>query len=218
VGDTGEGQRPAPAAMTEPSQQDTVAASADERVATRFTRLMKAATSPLGVLTDPPLVCVAVALVVVASVVLYNRRVIDAAALPVVYVLAAVPVVVAVTVNQILGSARGRVVAWLASLPFVVDNVNGLLNGVAQNLVIRFAGSPPSRDALNERFEAVHEDCFALEVDADDPEVEVRIGVLDSKLNPAGANYRRYRRVVTLVEQALVPLHDEHPIESVRVE
>jgi hypothetical protein len=194
-------------------------AQAAERVATRFTRLMNAATSPLGVLTDPPLVCATVALVIVASVIAYNLRIIDAAFLPVVYVAAAAPVVGAVAVSLRLRRARDQVITWITSLPFPMDNLNGLLNGVAQNLVVRFETvPPPSRDELNERFEAVNDDCFALEVKDDDPEVEVRIGVLDSKLNPAGANYRRYRRVVTLVEEALVPLHEKHPIAAVRVE
>ena len=38
--------------------------AASERVAEHFTRAMRAATSPLGVLTDPPVVCAVVAVVV----------------------------------------------------------------------------------------------------------------------------------------------------------
>lgn len=192
---------------------------AAERVATRFTREMNASTSRLGALTDPPLVCAAVALVVVASVIAYNLRVIDASGLPIVYLAAATPVLFALGVSLYLRRAREQVVSWLASLPFPIDNVNGLLNGVGQTLVVRFvAAPPPPRDELNDRLEAVHEDCFALDVLPSDPEVGVRIGVLDSKLNPAGANHRRYRRVVDLVDSALVPLHEEHPIAGVRVE
>ncbi|HHH27307.1 MAG TPA: hypothetical protein ENK57_03015 [Polyangiaceae bacterium] len=203
--------------MTAASNPDALS-RADERVATKLTRVMKATTSPLGVFTDPPLVCAAVAVVVVVSVILFNRRVIDQTLIPLVLAVAALPVAVAVGVTLMLAGARRRVVEWMASLPFAVDNMNGLLDGVAQHLVVTFAEGPPERDALNERVEAVHEDCFALEVDPSDPEVAIRIGVLDSKLNPAGANHRRYERVVTLVEQALVPLHDEHPIVSVRIE
>lgn len=204
--------------MTSTAEQRALVERADESVATKLTRVMKATTSPLGVVTDPPLVCVAVALVVVTSVILYNRRVIDATLIPVVLAVAALPIVVAIAVTLMLAGARKRVVDWIGSLPFVIDNVNGLLDGVAQNLVVRFAGGPPDRDALNDRLEEIHEDCFALEVKPDDPEVAIRIGVIDSKINPAGANHRRYRRVIALVEQALVPLHDEHPIEAVRVE
>lgn len=204
--------------MTAGADNDALVARADESVATKLTRVMKATTSPLGVLTDPPLVCVAVAVVVVVSVILYNLQVIDAALIPVVLAVAALPIVVAVIATVMLAGARRQVVDWIASQPFAIDNVNGLLDGVAQNLVVRFADAPPERDALNTRIEAVHEDCFALEVKPDDPEVAVRIGVIESKINPAGANHRRYRRVIALVEQALVPLHDEHPIEGVRVE
>lgn len=204
--------------MTTAADREDLVARADECVATKLTRVMKATTSPLGMLTDPPLVCVAVAVVVVVSVILYNRQIIDATLIPVVLVVAALPIVVAVAVTVMLSGARASVVGWIASLPFAFDNVNALLDGVAQNLVVRFADGPPERDALNERLEAIHEDCFALEVSPDDPEVAIRIGVLDSKLNPAGANHRRYRRVVALVEGALVPLHAEHPIEALRVE
>jgi hypothetical protein len=47
--------------------------------------------------------------------------------------------------------------------------------------------------------------------------VELRIGVVDDKLNPVGANHRRYRRVRALVERALTPLSEEHGITWVRV-
>ena len=47
--------------------------------------------------------------------------------------------------------------------------------------------------------------------------VGIRIGVVDSKRNPAASNHRRYARVVALVEQVLVPLAERHPIASVRV-
>jgi hypothetical protein len=188
---------------------------ADESVAPRFTRVMRAATSPLGVLTDPPWIGVVESVLVIGAIVAYQTGAVTA--LPALYALVSVPLLVALGANLALLGARAKVVTWLAGVPFPIDNVNGLLNGVAQHLLLRFEGKPPSRDVLNERLESVHPDCFALEFHPEEPEVEVRIGVLDTKLNPVGAQYRRYSRVQLLVEQCLVPLHAEHPIESVRV-
>ena len=107
-------------------------------------------------------------------------------------------------------------VAWLAEQPFEIENVNALLNGVAQNVVVRFHDEPPERNALNELLEAIDPDCFALGYAEEEPEVEVRIGVLDSKWNPSGANHRRYARVQAIV-RTLASLHGEHPIRSLRI-
>jgi hypothetical protein len=190
---------------------------ADESLATGFTRIMRAASSRWGVLTDPPVVCAFEAVLVVGSVLLYNIGVLEPGALPIVYALLAIPLLVAVAVDLSLRGARREIVAWLASVPFPIENMNGLLNGVAQNLLVRFEATPPPRAILNAELEKVHTDCFALEYDDDEPEVEVRIGVLDSKINPASVNHRRYLRVQTLVEQALLPLSEKHPIELVRI-
>lgn len=192
-------------------------AAAEETVAARLSRIMKATTSPVGALTDPPLVSGVAGLVVVVAIVLINLEILDPSQLTEAALVAALPIVTAVVVTIALSGARAKVVDWLAAQPFPIDNVNALLNGVAQNLVVRFEGEPPGRDAFNERLEAIDPECFALEYAKDEPEVEVRIGVGDSKINPAGANHRRYRRVQAIVAQALVPLHADHPIVSVRV-
>ena len=47
--------------------------------------------------------------------------------------------------------------------------------------------------------------------------LEIRIGVIESKRNPSASNYRRYKRVVALVDQVLVPLSATHPILDVWV-
>jgi hypothetical protein len=190
---------------------------ADESVAQSFTRIMRAASSPLGVLTDPPLIGLVEGVLVVTAVSLFNIGVLTKANLWIVYLVLAIPVLVALGIDLSLRSARNGVVAWLASQPFPVENMNGLLNGVAQNLLVRFRGQPPPRTELNIELEKVHDDCFALEYDDNEPEVDVRIGVLESKINPASANHRRFVRVKTLVEQALVPLSEKHPIELVRI-
>jgi hypothetical protein len=191
--------------------------AAEESVATRFPRIMKATTSPLGVLTDPPLVGGVAGLVIVVSILLINLEILEVAHLQLVALVAALPIVTAVGVTLALSKARQRVIDWLAAQPFEIENVNALLNGVAQNLVVRFEAEPPDRAEFNALLEAVDPDCFALEYADDEPEVEVRIGVGDSKLNPTGANHRRYRRVQAIVAEALVPLHAERPIRSVRV-
>ncbi len=191
--------------------------AASERVAKRFTRPMRAATSPLGVLTDPSVVCAGLAVVVLASVILYNLGAIGRAELPFVYGAIALPVLLGAAVNALLWPARDKVVTWLGALPFEVDNMNALLNGVAAHLVVRFVGSTPTREQLGEALDRVHEDCFALDFHPEEPEVELVIGVADSKLNPAGANHRRYLRVRQIVDEVLVPLAAEHPIASVRV-
>lgn len=204
--------------MKQPSANSSTArAAAEETVAARFPRIMKATTSPLGVLTDPPLVGLAVGVVVVVATLLFQLGLVDPARLAFMAALAALPIVVAIAVTVALAGARSRVIDWLAAQPFPIENVNALLNGVAQNLVVRFAAEPPDRDALNARLEAIDPDCFALGYDEAEHEVEVRIGVPESKLNPTGANHRRYRRVAVIVDQALVPLHAERPIVSVRV-
>ena len=50
-------------------------------------------------------------------------------------------------------------------------------------------------------------------------QIEIKIGVVDSKRNPAGSNYQRYERVRQLVERVLVPLNqpERSPIVTVRV-
>jgi hypothetical protein len=191
--------------------------AASDRVAEHFTRAMRAATSPLGMLTDPPVVCAAEAVVVLASVVLYNLNVIDRAGLPIIYAAIAVPIAGAVGVNFSLRTAREGVVSWLAGLPFPVENMNGLLNGVAQHLVVRFSADTPTREALTDMLDEIHTDCFALDFHEVEPEVELVIGVPDSKLNPASAAYRRYQRVQQMIDRVLVPVSAEHPIDWVRV-
>lgn len=191
--------------------------AATERVAERFTRPMRAATSPLGVLTDPPIVCGAIAVVVLASVILYNLDVIGRGRLPLVYAAIAFPIAIAVGVNASLSAARSKVITWLGGLPFPVENVNAVLNGVAQHLVVRFEGETPTREALTDMLDGVHPDCFALDFHEEEPEVELVIGVPDSKVNPAGASHQRFLRVQHMIDGCLVPLSADHPIMWVRV-
>lgn len=191
--------------------------SASERLAERFTRPMRAATSRWGVFTDPPVVCAVLAVVVLASVITFNLQLIERAHLPIVYAAIALPILVAVAINASLRHARREVATWLGGLPFPVDNVNALLNGVGQHLVVRFVATAPERQRLSELLDEVHTDCFALDFHDEEPEVELVIGVPDNKLNPSTANFRRFVRVRHMIDDCLVPLSDTHTIEWVRV-
>ena len=182
--------------------------NAEDSVAERFTRLMRASVSPFGVLTDPPLVCLTIALIVVPAILLRSSTL---------AAFGAVPLVIAIVADLSLRGARARVVAWLSSLPFAVDNVNALLNGVGQTLAITFEDARPSCSELDDVLGQIHAECFAMPFEDHDPEVTVQVGIADSKYNPAGAHYRRWIRVKAIIEEALVPMADTYPVRAVRI-
>jgi len=186
-------------------------------VAPRFTRIMRATTSRYGVLTDPPLIAVVESVLTLGSIVLYQTETITSDQLIFVWIALATPLLLGAIVSITQLGARSEVVTWLASQPFPIENFNGLLNGVAVKLVVRFEDEPPERLPLNEELEVVDHHCFALEYESSEHEVEVNIGVADSKINPATANHHRYLRVIALVERALVPLSTRHRIVRVHV-
>ncbi len=189
---------------------------AGESVATRFTRLMKATTSPMGMLTDPPIVGIATAVLLVAA--LAAQRSGSAPTLvTALFVIAALPLTVAIVFFVALTGARGAVIRWLGGLPFPVENLNAVLNGMGEQLEIEFEGAPPLSPDLNQRLDAVTPDAFVTESRDETRSVDVRIGVVDSKRNPARSNHERYARVRALVDGALLPLHRERPIARVRV-
>ena len=191
-------------------------AQANELVAERFSRMMNATTSPLGVAGDPPVTAAATAVLLVAY--LAARRSDAPEGLQqVLMVLALLPMVVAIGVAAALIGARGKVVKWLAKQPFPIENMNAVLNGLGEGLEVTFKEgvTVPETPALNAKLDAIHPDSFVT--DTKDQIVVMRIGVVDNKRNPAASNFRRYRRTIDLVEKVLVPLHAEHPIESVRV-
>ncbi len=191
-------------------------AQANELVAARFSRMMNATTSPLGVAGDPPITAAATAVLLVAY--LAARRS-DASPMvqQVLLVLVLAPMAIAIAIAGVLLGARSKVVAWLAGLPFPVENMNAILNGLGDGLEITFkeGATIPETPALNAKLDAIHTDCFVT--DSKDSIVVLRIGVVDNKRNPAASNHRRYRRVIDLVERVLVPLHADHAIETVRV-
>ena len=189
---------------------------ADQSVSTRFTRLMNATTSPRGVLTDPPLVALASGVLLLSFLGALGAG-LDPAVVRALGVLAALPLTVAVLVSLALLGARRRVIAWLARQPFPVENMNAVLNGLGESLEVTFAGPPPAASEINPELDKVHPDAFVTGGVEEARTIDIRIGVIDSKRNPAASNHQRYARVLLLVERVLVPLAERHPIESVRV-
>jgi hypothetical protein len=198
--------------MTEPTRKE----AAESSIAERFSRHMKATTSPLGLLTDPALVGLATALALFALLAAVERGAPAAVQLALELLLCA-PLLCAVLITLALSGARGKVIAWLTSLPFPLENLNAVLNGVGEELVVRFAATTPETTALNAELDKIHADVFVTSSGDESGLVEIRIGVVESKRNPAGSNHLRYRRVRAIVGDVLVPLSRQHPILEVRI-
>ncbi|AUX43306.1 hypothetical protein SOCE26_047510 [Sorangium cellulosum] len=189
---------------------------AAESVSARFTRVMNASTSRFGVLTDPPLVALATGVFLLVFLGAMGKD----AGPSVVRALGAlvfVPIAVALVTSVALRGARREVVAWLARQPFPVENLNAVLNGLGEALEVSFARAVPDTAELNIALDKVHPDAFVTGGVEDAHTLDIRIGVVDSKRNPAATNHQRYARVRELVERVLVPLAERYPIESVRV-
>lgn len=185
---------------------------------------MNATTSRWGVLTDPGLVGVATAPFVVA-VLAALRLEASPAILTALEVVAVVPVATAVTTALALRGARARVVDWLSGLPFPVENVNAVLNGLGDGLEVSFCGAAPEVPALNVELDQVSAECFVVKAGPEGREpaegelrwLEIRIGVADSKRNPSRSNHQRFERLRAVVERVLVPLAARYPISEARV-
>lgn len=204
--------------MTRPSTPpDEAFKRADESIAVDFSRIMKATTSRWGIATDPPIVAAATA-VPFMTMLAYRGLGDSAVLLRLLEIATAIPIALAFAVFAGLSGARRRVVAWLAAVPFPVGNVNAVLNGVGDEIEIEFAGEPPDSAEVNRRLDEVHPDCFVTSSDPEHRTMLVRIGVVDSKRNPARTNHERYARVQELVARVFVPLAAEHPIVGARIQ
>lgn len=203
--------------MSESAQQ-----RAAESVSTRFTRIMNATTSRWGVLTDPSIVGALSAPPVVALVAALRLEA-SPSILLLLEILSAAPLTVAVLVALVLTRARAHVVGWLAGLPFPVENMNAILNGLGESLEVTFEGDAPAVPDLNVDLDKVSAETFVTQSGPEGPRsdqrrwVDVRVGVVDSKRNPSASNHERYTRVREIVERALVPLAAKFPIAEVRV-
>jgi hypothetical protein len=191
---------------------------ADQSISARFTRVMNATTSRFGVLTDPSLVGLVTAPVLIALLAAVRLDA-DPGVLTRLEALALVPVCVSVAAALSLRGARARVVEWLATLPFPVENMNAVLNGLGEALEVTFRGPAPAAKDINDALDRVSPECFVSKTgDEGDPHVvELRIGVVDSKRNPSASNHRRLVRVQALVREVVAPLAAQNPVVEVRV-
>jgi hypothetical protein len=191
---------------------------ASECVAKKFTRVMNATPSPLGPLSDLMGASILSGVLVVGG--LFGiRRSNDASALYAVLALAAVPLVTSLLLSASLRGSRAKVVAWLGTLPFPVDNLNALLAGLGDTVEIVFAPGAdlPARATLQPRLDAVSEDVLLVKERPEERTVEIRLGVIDSKRMPLRTNHQRWKRLLELMEKVLLPLGKTSAIERMRI-
>lgn len=186
----------------------------DESLAEHFTMQMNAATSRLGVLSDIP-IAFAVSAVLVVSLVLVDSVLVPLG--PAVIVpIAFAPLLVCAASFVALRGARARVVAWIASVPFPIDNVNAVLSGAGEFFVLEFREGMPDRDLVVRSIESVCPAGFVVEQDEKRRSMSARFGIEDSRHNPIGTAHRRYLCMRRLVSGPLSDLHKTHPIAMLR--
>jgi hypothetical protein len=190
---------------------------ASEGIASKFTRVMKATPSRFGALADLPSASALSGVILVVAL-FALRHSAGVAARNVALVLAIVPLGASLLVSSLLGGSREKVVSWLASLPFAVDNVNALLAGTSDTIEVTFAegARAPSRAELVPDLERISDDVLLVAEKPAERAVEIKLGIIDSKRWPLATNHRRYQRFVELVERVLVPLGERVPIAAVR--
>jgi hypothetical protein len=192
---------------------------AEQSVSARFTRIMNATTSRFGMFSDPPVVAILSGIGLIAFLAALQLGASRDVAYALVVVMA-LPIAAALLITVGLLGSRKRVVDWIASVPFPVENMNAVLNGLGEFLEVQFKDGGPTSVELNKELDTVHPDCFVTKVTPEQGPVEfieLRIGVVDSKRNPAATNHQRYERVRALVERVLIPLSKRFPITEVRV-
>ena len=191
---------------------------ANDCVAEKFTRVMNATPSPLGPLCDLMAASILSGALVVGG--LYGiRRSTDASALYAVLAVAAVPLLASLLLSATLRGSRAKVVGWLGTVPFPVDNLNALLAGLGDTVEIVFAPGVdlPTRAVLQPRLDAISEDVLLVKERPEEKTVEIRLGIIDSKRMPLRTNHQRWKRLVELMEKVVVPLGRSHTIERVRI-
>ena len=189
-------------------------AEASECVAEKFTRVMNATPSPLGPLSDLGAASVLSGLIVVLGF-FGIRRSNDASLLYVVLGVAAVPLIASAILSALTRDSRAKVVAWLCTVPFPIDNLNALLAGLGDTveIVLAAGGELPTRAELQPRLDAISDDVLLVKERADQRVLEIRLGVIDSKRMPLRTNHQRWQRLVDVMEKVIVPLHKTNPIE-----
>jgi hypothetical protein len=191
---------------------------ASESVAEKFTRVMNATPSPLGPFSDF-IIASLVSSVIIGVGLFVIRHSSNPAALYAVLGAVAVPFVVCAVVSFKLRDTRDKVVAWLTTLPFPVDNLNALLAGLGDTVELVFTEGTamPARADLQPRLETVSEDILLVKERPDERTVEIRLGVIDSKRVPLYTNHQRWKRLCEVTEKIFVPLARQNPIERMRI-
>jgi hypothetical protein len=191
---------------------------ASECVAEKFTRVMNATPSPLAPFCDPMAASILSGAIVAAGF-FAIRRSNDAALLYAVLAVAVVPLVASLLLSAALRGSRDKIVAWLCSLPFPLDNLNALLAGLGDTIEIVFAPGAelPTRATLQPRLDAISDDVLLVRERLDERTLEVRLGIIDSKRLPLRTNHARWNRFVEVMEKVVIPLSKNTPIERVRV-
>ena len=184
---------------------------------------MNATPSRWGVLCDITFAAVAASLIAVVGLVIIGRAARGLELIGWVAAASCIPILVTVTASIVLRGARARVIEWLASLPFPVQNVNALLAGVGDTIEVFFEPLPPgsslpARSELQPLLEAVSEDTLMLRERPDERVIDIRLGVIDSKRNPLYTNHQRWERFGQILSRVLIPLSGSLPIEKVRVQ
>jgi len=193
-------------------------AEASECVAEKFTRVMKATPSPLGPMTDVMGASILSALIVAVGF-FAIRGSSNAVLLYVVFAIAAVPLLASALLSLPLRGSRDKVVAWLSSVPFPVDNLNALLAGLGDTVEVIFAPGAelPTRATLQPRLETVSEDVLLVKERPEERTLEIRLGIIDSKRMPLRTNHQRWNRFVEVTEKIIVPLDKQSAVERVRI-
>ena len=230
-----------PALTTQSTLSADAIAQASERVATRFSRLMNAAASPYGVLTD---LYIASAVSAVPLVLFVRQALAQEWTSPITWgaaILSVAPAIVTLVVGVQLRGSRDLVVNWMAKKPFAIENMNALLNGLGDefDVVFRPTLEPIDRENIQPLLDQVSDDSLFLSANSDDESdssieadnpayradekqrvgwrVRMKIGVIDSSKFPLRSNYLRYERFCRIVDEVLVPLHAKSAIEYVRI-
>jgi hypothetical protein len=194
-------------------------AQASDLIAVRFDRTMNACTSSRGVYCDLSLASIFSALPLVLLVRQAAGGDLRSGTTVALVVIALAPVLISLAVGFSLRGARERVIDWIALHPFPVENLNSLLSGISDEFEIQFHPDAPllSREDLQKLLDPISDDTLATEVNEETHSASVKIGVIDSKRVPLRTNYLRYVRFQRIVDEVLIPLHQQRPITAVRV-
>jgi hypothetical protein len=189
-----------------------------ESIAQKFTRVMNATPSPLAPLCDLlGASTLSGALLMAGFFVIRHTQ--NTAALYVVLLVSASPLLMSLALSAFLRTTRARVVAWLVTLPFPVDNMNAILDGLGDTVEVEFAPDVelPDRASLQPQLDAVSEDVLLVKERPEERSLEIRLGIIDSKRFPLRTSHRRWERMVLLVTRVLIPLSQEKKIARMRI-